>query len=162
MIDQRETIVVGLGEMRVSRSPAAVLACLGLGSCVAVCAYDPVSKIGGMAHVVLPEFNGTGPSPKYANSAVPLLVQEMNKLGAPESRLVFKIAGGATISMVAGLNGAFRIGERNVEATRIALSRRGYFLKSADVGGNCGRTVRLYLDSGKVAITSARQESREI
>ena len=77
MIGQEATIVVGMGEMQVTNDPYAVLACLGLGSCICVCVYEPTSKLGGMAHIVLPksDMKDGVPTPKYADTGIPLLPQ---------------------------------------------------------------------------------------
>lgn len=164
MIQTQETIVVGMGEMSVARGNATVLACVGLGSCIALCAYDPISRTGGMAHIVLPRQDGRGgrPSAKYADMAVPLLLQEMHRSGSTLSRVVVKIAGGSQMSAAPGLNGIFRIGERNIAAVREAIDGAGVALAAADTGGQRGRTVRMHLDSGRVVVTTLGQECKEL
>lgn len=159
-----ESVVVGLGEMYVTADASAVLVCLGLGSCVALCAYDPFSRLGGIAHIVLPRSSGKtdGRSPRYADAAVSMLVAEMRRNGAAISRVKFKIAGGAQMSIAPGTNGLFKIGARNLEAVRAALAEVGASVAAADVGGNCGRTVRLFVASGKVTVTTAAAGTREI
>ncbi len=91
-----DSVVVGLGEMKVTNEPT-ILSCIGIGSCIAVCIYDTVYKIGGMAHIVLPLHDGRpGVSlSKYANTGVPLLIQEMLKYGGTRNRVRIKLAGGA-------------------------------------------------------------------
>ena len=103
---KQETIVLGLGDMAVTSDTESALMCLGLGSCIAVSAYDPISKIAGMAHVVLPRNGGreTKSSAKYVDTAIPHLFEEMKKQGAITSRLVVKIAGGARMSLAPGLD----------------------------------------------------------
>lgn len=102
---QATTLMVGLGEVKISQDPAEVLTCLGLGSCVGVCMYDPVAKVAGMAHIVLPNSDGKPDKAggKYADTAVPLLLEMMLKRGAIKSRVIVKIAGGAQISRSKGL-----------------------------------------------------------
>ncbi len=165
MSNRGETIVIGMGELLVTQNPSAVLTCLGLGSCIGVCIYDPISKAGGMAHIVLPwysETNGKDPSAKYADTGVRMLIQSMKKLGASTSKLVVKIAGGAQMSMAAGFNGVFKIGEDNLAAVTTTLGREGVRLVGSDTGGNRGRTVRLFVDSGKVTVATAGTEPREL
>lgn len=164
MTPPEETIVVGMGEMQVTQRPSAVLTCLGLGSCIAICVYDPVSKVGGMAHVVLPSANGRDvePSPKYADTALPLLLQHVGKRGALESRLIVKIAGGAQMSKAPGLDGIFNTGERNVETIKKVLGNLGVRMAASEVGGHYGRTVRLFVDSGRVTVTTAGSAIREL
>lgn len=161
MLTQEKTIVVGLGEFKVTREPSVVLMCLGLGSCVSVCAYDPSIKLGGMAHIVLPSSNGKNEdaSAKYADKGVPLLLEEMLKQGAMRSHLIIKLAGGAALSKAPGLEAAFKIGERNLESIQALLVKERISTAAADVGGNVGRTVRMFLDSGKVLVTTAARET---
>ena len=158
------TIMVGLGEVKVSQDPEAVLACLGLGSCVAVSVFDPVAKVGGMAHVVLPKSHGkTGErSGRYADVAIPLLLKSIRDQGAVDTRLNIRIAGGAQMSMAPGLGTAFKIGEENLSAVLAALSAEGLKPKAMETGGNKGRTMRLFIESGKASVASAGQENREL
>ncbi len=163
MVTSQETsIIVGLGEVRVTKDPAAVLTCLGLGSCIGVSAYDPVAKVGGMAHIVLPSSSGNGrnASPKYADVGVPLLLREMQAQGALRSRLIVKIAGGAQMSLAAGFAKAFKIGDNNVAAVDAALASERIAVRAAETGGNTGRTVRLYLESGRTIVSKAGSEGR--
>ena len=158
------TIMVGLGEVRGSRDPDTVLACLGLGSCVAVAVFDPVAKVGAMAHVVLPKSNGKSGerSGRYADVAVPLLLKIVRDQGAEDSRLEIFLAGGAQMSLAPGLGSAFKIGEDNVAAVLAVLAQEWLEPKATDTGGNKGRTMRLFIDSGKATVASAGQENREL
>lgn len=161
---QDGTVVVGLGELKVSGDPASVLTCLGLGSCVCVACYDPISKVGGMAHVVLPASEGrvSEPTPKYADMAVPMLLEEIKKAGGIRSRLVVKLAGGAELSRAPGLDNAFEIGAKNQVAVKEALSKEGVKVAVEELGGNKGRTVRMYVDTGRITVTTAGRESKEL
>lgn len=149
-----ETIIVGLGEMKVVKDQSAVLTCVGVGSCIVICAYDPVAKIGGMVHAVLPNSGDKDPSPRYVDTGLPLLLDEMEKQGAVMSRVVVKVAGGAEMLSIPGFEGYLNIGKRNVVAVMAALAQQGIDNPIADVGGNFGRTVRLFLDSGKVVAST--------
>ena len=158
------TIMVGLGEVKVSRDPETVLACLGLGSCVAVSVFDPVAKVGAMAHVVLPKSKGNSGdrAGRYADVAIPLLLKNVRELGAKDSRLEIYLAGGAQMSLAPGLGSAFKIGEDNVVAVRAVLAQEGLEPKATDTGGNKGRSMRLFIESGKATVASAGQENREL
>ncbi len=159
------TIVVGLGEVRFSEGDSDTLACLGLGSCVAVCAYDPVAKVGGMAHIVLPNSRGRegqGTSPKYADVGVPFLLKGIQDMGAKAARSIIKIAGGARMSQALGMENAFNIGENNIVAVKAALAKEGFVPLRADVGGNSGRALRLYMESGITTVSGAGREEREL
>ncbi|MDA1256997.1 MAG: chemotaxis protein CheD [Chloroflexi bacterium] len=163
-VEIAETVVVGLGQLYVKKSPS-ILVCLGLGSCIALSAYDPSTKAGGMAHIVLPD--GTGrtdqASPKYATSAVPLLLSEMERQGANRSRIVIRMSGGAKMAGTGALGAVFKIGESNIEATRKALADSGITrIAGADVGGSHGRTVKLWLDTGRLAVTASNREQIEL
>ena len=164
VISRQETIIVGIGELRVAQFPTPIIACIGLGSCIAVCAYDRTTKIGGVAHVVLPSSNGkeTDRTPKYADVAVPLLLSEISRLGGYMSRTVIKIAGGAQMSLAAGTNDAFKTGERNVAGVMEALGKMNMSVSSADTGGHKGRTVHMYLDTGRITVRTVGGEGREI
>ena len=163
-IGNATTILVGLGEVKISEDPQSILACLGLGSCIAVSVFDPVAKIGGMAHVVLPNSHGKSgeKAARYADVAVPLLLKKMKELGAKDSRLVVNLAGGAQMSLAPGMGTAFKIGEENTAAVLAAMAAVGLEPKAVETGGNKGRTMRLFIDSGKAMVASAGQESREL
>ncbi len=104
---------------------------IGLGSCVAIVLYDSVARVGGLAHVLLPEESmsrdRTNPA-KFPATAVPLVLEQMQKLGALPGRVRAKIAGGASMfsnfSSSNGGGGGINIGERNVAAVREALAAR--------------------------------------
>ena len=156
--------MVGLGEVKISKDPESVLACLSLGSCVALSVFDPVAKIGGMAHVVLPTSHGRAGdrAARYADVAVPLLFETLRKRGAVDSRLVINLAGGAQMSLALGMGTAFKIGDDNVAAVCAALAVEGLQPKAVEAGGHKGRTVRLFIETGKTMVASAGQESREL
>ena len=161
---ERELHVVGMGEMLVTDSPNAVITCIGLGSCVAVCAYDSHLKIGGMAHIVLPQNHGLpGNNPlKFADTAVPLLFEEMVKRGSIKSRLIVKMAGGAQMTLAPGLRDTFKTGERNLAQILLVLQRENIALAAADTGGNVGRTVKMYIGTGQVTVKTAYGIAQEI
>ncbi|WP_017873351.1 hypothetical protein [Candidatus Caldatribacterium saccharofermentans] len=144
-------IAVGMAEYRVSNDPEDVLCVLGLGSCVGVCLYDPVRRIGGMVHVLLPEHLPGQSNPfKFADTAVPALLAEVEKAGASRRNIFAKISGGA--KMFSGADTLFDIGKRNAEAVKEALKVLGIPLKGEDVGGNRGRSIFFYLEDGRLEI----------
>ena len=157
-------IMVGLGEVKISAEPDTVLACLGLGSCIAVSVFDPVAKVGGMAHVVLPNSHGkTGEkAARYADIAVPRLLEKMRECGAVDSRLVINLAGGAQMSLAPGMGKAFKIGEDNVAAVCAALALEGLKPNTVITGGSKGRTMRLFIDSGRATVASTGEETLEL
>lgn len=164
-IAAENTVAVGLGELKVTKDPLLHLACYGLGSCISLCIYDRMAKVAGMVHIVLPESNHGNQgmaSAKYADVAVPLLVEEMAKSGAMKSHLVVKLVGGAQMIQAAGFVAVLDMGKRNLEMTRKALAGEGIRISGEEVGGTQGRSVWLSTDSGKVMVRTAGKELKEV
>ncbi|HLH26702.1 MAG TPA: chemotaxis protein CheD [Chloroflexota bacterium] len=144
---------VGLGELQVARDGE--LVAYSLGSCVAICLYDPLAKVAGMAHVVLPAVpeKGAGTAPgKFADTAVPALLAAMQRAGAAAARLHCRLAGGAAVLAIGGTGSLPPIGQRNVEAVKAALALARVRVRAEDTGGTQGRTVRLDAASGRVMV----------
>jgi chemotaxis protein CheD len=160
-----KTIAVGLGEMMATKDPALSLACFGIGSCICLCAYDPRMHVAGMAHIVLPKSNGDVAgqyATKYADVAVPRLVESMVKIGASKTRLVTKLVGGAQMIQSVEFSDILEMGNRNLEMTKKALQTEGISISATDTGGNNGRSVWMLVESGKVMVRKAGQEAREL
>jgi chemotaxis protein CheD len=142
-----------------------VIATIGLGSCVAIVLYDPVAHVGGLAHILLPDVSmsrdRSNPA-KFPSTIVPILIEEMRRLGASRKRLRAKIVGGA--SMFGNLipNGAMNIGERNVLAVRDVLGSAKIPIVAADTGSDHGRSVYLSIDDGRVEVRSLRKGTHVI
>lgn len=154
-------INVGMGEIQVSKASGTVLAAPGLGSCIGVTMYDPKYKIAGMVHVVLPESaNCTKSSAakdtyslgKYADTAIPELLNQIFKLGAVKSNIIVKISGGAQMFNIEKGGNILNIGMRNNIAVKAALNKEGLLIKAADTGGNKGRTVKMDVSTGIVSV----------
>jgi len=126
----------------------------GLGSCIGICIHDPVLKVGGMAHIMLPSANGSlgGNPAKYADTALELLLKEISGMGANKSRLKAKIAGGAQMFSFPGKPPILKIGDRNAEAVEQELKKRGIPLLVMDVGGSFGRTIHFDVGTGELRI----------
>ena len=159
-----EVVNVGVAELKTG-SNSCVLASFGLGSCVAVAMFDPFRKIGGLAHVMLPESRGKEPpegaNGKFADLAVPTLVEELCQIGARRNRLKCKIIGGAQMFEIPGvqkressLGPPAHIGARNVEAVKNELEKLRIPLIGEDTGGNYGRTVKFDSSTGEVEVSS--------
>ena len=155
-------ISVGLGEMAVAQGIDSVLACLGLGSCIGVAAYDWRAGVAGMIHVVLPEAKGrSAEAPaKFADLAIPALLQQMLSQGAVKSRINVNIAGGSQMALLSASNPVFKIGEQNLEAVKAALKTAGLTIRHQDTGGNRGRTLRLNAKTGEVTVSTAGDKPR--
>lgn len=157
--------MVGIGEVKVSRDRHATLVAYGLGSCIGVCLYDATAQVGGLAHVMLPSSaeaaNHMVPT-RFADQAVPKLLEEMVKLGASPRRVVAKIAGGAKMLTGAAFANGFNIGSRNAEAVRSALGHCGVPLLAAEVGGNQGRTLSMVVGSGTVLVRTVGEKETQL
>jgi len=159
------SIKVGLGQIAVSKDPEDILAALGLGSCIGLTMFDPVAKVAGMVHVMLPESEiaqRPGPEGKYADTAVPALIAQIRRLGGEPARLVCKMAGGAQMFGNGSGGGMLNIGSRNAIAVRAALQIAGLRLKSAQTGGNFGRTLEMRVGSGIVTVRSVGGPTEEL
>lgn len=160
-----QTVAVGLGELHSSRDPGTVLVCYGLGSCIGIAAYDPVARVGAMAHVVLPDSSmarGSDGRGKFADSAVPALLDEIQALGGNRSRLVIKIAGGAQVLAILGSRSKLDIGARNIEAVRAAMDKARIQIAAEDTGGNYGRTMQLFIGSGRLVVSTIGRGEKEL
>ena len=159
-----EMIKVGMADLKTCKSPE-VLTTLGLGSCVGVAIYDPVSKISVLLHCMLPDstqFRNNSNTAKYADSGIDELISQMVKLGANRARLVAKIAGGAQMFAMKTNNDTLRVGERNVEAVKKKLSELNIRLLAEDCGLNYGRTVEFYSETGEYVIKSVGKPRKVI
>ncbi len=150
-----EIIKVGMADLKTCISPDGVTT-LGLGSCVGIALRDPVTKIGGLAHIMLPDStairNSSQNIAKFADTGIVELVNQMEKLGANKARLEAKIAGGATMFQFNTNNGTMMIGERNVEASKQKLAELNIPVLAQDTGANYGRTVTYYPETGEFHI----------
>ncbi|MFD0671714.1 chemotaxis protein CheD [Cohnella sp. GCM10027633] len=158
-------IKVGMADLNIAEQ-GALIRTTGLGSCVGLTLFDAHLKLGGMAHIMLPSSEiareGQLNIAKYADTAVPELIGRMKDKGSSIHRLVAKMAGGAQMFAFAGGSDTMRIGPRNVEATKLALSQLGIPLIAEDTGGNYGRTVELDSRTGMFMIRSVQFGVKEI
>ncbi len=154
--------MVGMAEVKVARSPEAVLMALGLGSCIGVCAFDEQAGVAGLAHVVLPDSQGhEANAGKFANTAVPLLLEEMTKQGASVARVRVALAGGAQLFVTQNSGLRLEIGPRNAAAVQAALQQLKIPIIATDLGGNVGRTVHLFAN-GLVRVKTIGQGEKEL
>ncbi len=156
---------IGLGEMQISNDPNTIMVCYGLGSCIGISFYDPIVKVGALAHIVLPDSmlaRNQNEEAKFADSCIPLVTAKILQKGGAMSRLVVKIVGGAQVLQVAGLKNRFDIGSRNIEAVKEALKKANINLAAQEVGGNFGRTMQFYIGNGKVVIKTVGKGEKEI
>jgi chemotaxis protein CheD len=154
-----ELIKVGMADLKAGKSPDSIIS-YGLGSCVGIALYDPQTKVGGLAHIMLPDSTqarATDNTAKFADTALPVLLDQVLALGGSRNRLTAKIAGGSQMFSFAQATDVMRIGDRNVEAVKAVLKSLSIRLVAEDVGGNYGRTVELLLDSGIFVIKTVNK-----
>ncbi len=157
-----EMIKVGMADLNVCVSPDAITT-LGLGSCVGIVLYDPVRKIAGMVHVMLPDSTkilNNDNRAKFADTGIDLLIKRMMEIGADRRLFIAKIAGGAQMFAFGNNSDMMRIGERNVEATRLKLQSLGIPIRAEDTGANYGRTIEFYPESGDLLIKSVGKDRK--
>lgn len=129
-----------------------------LGSCVAVCLWEPRLALGGMNHYLLPLWNGDGlATPKYGNIAIRQLVDKLLAQGADRRNLQAKIFGGA--AMWSTTDGLFAIGQRNVELAQQQLKELQISLVASDVGGSRSRKIFFNTQDGSVLLRRQRSEA---
>jgi chemotaxis protein CheD len=161
-----------LGDIRVKVADYAVrkgdhvIATIGLGSCVAIALYDRVAKVGGLAHILLPNKSmsrETSNPAKFPETIIPVMLEEMRRLGSsPSAAISAKIVGGA--SMFGQLTGGtgINVGERNVVATKDVLAAASIPLLAEDTGLDYGRSVYFHLEDGRVEVRSLKKGDRVI
>lgn len=155
----RPTKTVGISELIVSRDPSDVIVTYSLGSCVGLVLYDPVIKVGGMIHCMLPlskidEAKAQKAPAMFVDTGVTQMIQDMFNLGADRGRLQARVAGGGSPMDDKGM---FKIGERNYGVLRKVLWKNSILIAAEDVFGTAARTMYLYLDTGRVVIRSNGQ-----
>lgn len=160
----REIYKVGMADLKVCKAPDG-LTTLGLGSCVGVAIRDPITKIGGLAHIMLPDnshIKNNSNIYKFANTGIEELIRQMEMMGASRKHMVAKIAGGAQMFAFQGTNDFVRIGEQNVEACKNKLKEYKIPILASDVGKNYGRTIIFNPENGELQIRAVGKEEKII
>ena len=156
-------ISVGMGEIKIAESPH-VLKAIGLGSCIAVTLYDGETKIGGMAHILLPtieEVCNKSCPPRFVDVAIGMMIDEMNKGGADIKAIKAKIFGGA--NMFPGIissDGLMDVGKRNILAAKEELERFQIKITAEEVGDHIGRTVLFDTSNGSAVVKTTLMTER--
>jgi chemotaxis protein CheD len=145
-------LVAGIGEMVLSSDADAHLVAYGLGSCIALAVWDPKSRVGGLAHFMLPNGPANSRSPvKFIDTGLDVYLKALEAKGAVLGQSVIKAAGAAAMLTVGG---GLAIGKRNAETMQAALAGRGLSMAATALGGNAGRTVQLEVGDGRFLIKS--------
>ncbi|MBN1697257.1 MAG: chemotaxis protein CheD [Spirochaetales bacterium] len=157
----KEILSVGIGEYKVSQSPNTLRTILG--SCVGVLIYDPVSKIGGLAHVYLPlskdyhnERRGGIANDKYADILLPKMIEDMLEKGANKRHFISYLVGGATLFNIKP-DSSLNIGEKNLQVVKEILQNLHITFFQLQVGGNTGRRVFFNLINGDIDVTDLKK-----
>lgn len=157
-------IKVGMADLNICKAPDGITT-LGLGSCVGVALRDPVTKIGGLLHAMLPDStvikNNTCVE-KFVDSGLDELVKRMVKAGANRSRLEAKLAGGAQMFAFQRNSDLVKVGQRNAEAAKKKLRAMHIKLLAEDTGLNYGRTVIYYPETGIYVIRAVGKPEKSI
>lgn len=159
--ESKKIIKVGIADLNVVKAPD-IIRTSGLGSCVGVVIYDATKEIAGMSHVLLPDsklakqanFNKY----KYADTAIPVLIEKLIKMGARKFALQAKMAGGAQMFQFSSGSDIMRIGPRNVEAVERKLQEYRIPIISSDTGGHIGRTIEFDPETCKLKIRKVNKE----
>ena len=157
-------LVIGVADLKVSNQATDVLVTHALGSCIGVAVYDPVAKVGGILHYMLPESQLDPRKAQenpfmFADTGIPRLFRECYQLGAQKQRMQVKVAGG---SQVLGGQEHFQIGRRNYAALRKIFLKNNVLIDTEDVGGVNARTLFLEMATGKVWIRIFGQNNKEL
>jgi chemotaxis protein CheD len=161
-----QPIHVGMADLVVSKHPATLIT-LGLGSCIGLVIFDQITRTAGMVHIMLPDSREAKNIPKpgkFADTAVPLLLEDLAKLGVSKSQLRAKMAGGAQMFSLPGKTDSaiFGVGNRNIEATMKMLAAAGIKLVASDTGGSKGRSVEFSTETLKFMVKTLGSGTKEL
>ena len=161
---EAKEVKIGIGELDVVLPPDRIMT-IGLGSCIGIALYDSVNKVAGLSHIMLPSsigFNNQTNLMKFANNAIPKLVNEMISHGANRKYLKSKIAGGACMFSFPDKSPSLDIGNRNTIAVKEILNELNIPILSEETGGSSGRTMIVEPDTGKVLIKTVGKGVKEL
>ncbi len=147
---------VGMADLNICFAPEAITT-LGLGSCVGVVLYDSILKMGGMVHIMLPDSTKIIHNEnkyKFADTGIQALLDLMVKQGANKNNITAKIAGGAQMFGFQSTSDLLRVGEKNIEATKLQLNKLKIPILAEDTGENYGRTIEFYPETGQLLVKS--------
>lgn len=157
-------IKVGIADLNVASSPNKLIT-VGLGSCIGIALFDNTKSIGGLAHIMLPDskaFNTVNNPMKFADLAIPLLLEKVENMGAQKRNLKAKIAGGASMFNFSDKSMIMDIGGRNMNSVKLVLNQLSIPIIGEDCGGNKGRTMIFDTLNGIVQIRTVGLGIKEI
>lgn len=151
---ENNEVKVGIADLNLVLDPGTIMT-IGLGSCIGIALYDKILKVAGLSHIMLPDstqFKSVTNPMKFADSAIPILIEKMQKQGCRKQNIVAKIAGGASMFNFSDKSIISDIGKRNSEAVKKTLKDMGIPIIAEDTGGDKGRTMILEASTGKVTL----------
>jgi chemotaxis protein CheD len=157
-----QRVVIGIGEAAVA-GPDSTIVTHALGSCVAVCLWDPETRVGAMLHFLLPESRVNPERAKkqpgtFADTGIPLLIQDAMQRGLIKKRCRAHLFGGAAV----GAQGGLDVGKRNALAARRLLWQHGIFIHAEALGGTDPRTVNFSIADGTFQVSCGRELVQEL
>lgn len=157
-------IIVGVSDMQVSNDISSTLVTYSLGSCIGVAIYDPVAKVGGLLHFMLPESSLDEVKARanpfmFADTGIPRLFKSAYQLGGDKKRMRVVVAGGSNIL---DQNGFFNIGKRNQMAVRKIFHRNNVIVDISNTGGSSNRTIKMAIKSGEIWLNISGQGEKRI
>lgn len=156
-----QVYTIGIAEMKVTKSPDKIVT-LGLGSCIGLVLYDPISKIGGMVHIMLPTAKSSMNASnklKFADTAILELIRVMTAAGAVRSQLIAKLAGGAHMFQSAYKDDIMNVGNQNIEMCHKVLQNQSISIRSEDTGGKSGRSLEFCCESSQLQVRTVAPKS---
>jgi chemotaxis protein CheD len=158
------SVIVGISDCKVTRDAESVLVTYALGSCIAVAMHDPVTKVSGLLHYMLPESAIDASKAQqnpfmFADTGIPRLMDSLKAAGGEGKRMVVQLTGGAA---VLDSQGVFQIGKRNYLAARKILWKAGILIAAEAVGGEVSRTTRLEVGTGRLWVREGGGIEREL
>ncbi|GAB3794770.1 chemotaxis protein CheD [Virgibacillus kimchii] len=161
MNEKQAIVKVGIADVKFVKNPG-MIRTSGLGSCVGVVVYDANKRVAGMAHIMLPDSSLARQKNKniykYADTAIPFLIDHLIKKGASKVRLKAKLAGGAQMFSFSSQSDMMRIGARNTKAIKEILCEYRIPVIAQDVGGNAGRTIEFDTVTNKLKIRKINEK----
>jgi len=157
-------LIVGISDIKISNNPNDTIVTYALGSCIGIVVYDPIARVGGMLHYMLPDSTLDPRKAKenpamFADTGIPSLFKACYGLGAEKKRMIVKVAGGASILDDTNF---FRIGQKNIMAMRKIFWKNNVMIAAEDSGANHNRTVRLEMATGKTLVKTSGGEMKEL
>lgn len=156
---------VGMADCAVAKHPANLVT-LGLGSCIGLVIFDPTTRTAGLVHIMLPDSHGAKNIPKegkFADTAVPFLLEQLYKLGVNKTQLKAKMAGGSQMFSMPGKGSSlFAVGSKNTEVTTAILNSLGIKILASDTGGNKGRSIEFSTETMKLTVKTLGTGVKEL